>query len=70
MSNCKSCGAEIVWEKSNNGKNIPMNKNGSCHFDTCPQAKNWRGRSKDRSYKDNVQRLETLDQQQTRLENV
>lgn len=25
MSKCKSCGAEIVWLKTINGKNIPVN---------------------------------------------
>lgn len=25
MATCKSCGAEIVWKKTTNGKNIPLN---------------------------------------------
>ena len=24
MAKCKSCGAEIVWKKTPNGKNIPL----------------------------------------------
>jgi hypothetical protein len=27
MSNCKSCGAEIIWKKTTNGKNIPLDAN-------------------------------------------
>lgn len=26
MSKCKSCGAEIVWHKTKNGKNIPLDR--------------------------------------------
>lgn len=38
MGKCKSCDAEIVWEKTENEKWIPMDPDGHCHFDTCPDA--------------------------------
>jgi len=42
MPTCKSCGAEIEWQKSANDKWIPHDLNGQCHFDTCPDAKKFR----------------------------
>lgn len=45
MATCKSCGANIEWHKSPLGKWIPHDLNGTCHFDTCPQSKQWRGMS-------------------------
>ena len=53
MSQCRSCGAPIVWLKTRNGKNMPVDpKEGgeydekvvfdakfhTSHFDTCPSA--------------------------------
>ena len=57
---CKSCDKEIVFLKTKNGKNIPVNretiqgketvfdvaKGHVPHFADCPQSKEWR---KDRS---------------------
>ena len=34
-SKCRSCQEEIWWVKTKNGKNVPVNKTGVCHFDTC-----------------------------------
>jgi hypothetical protein len=53
---CKSCNAKMVWLKTVNGKNIPVdadtiwNKKAKIfdpdimktHFITCPHAKKWR----------------------------
>lgn len=38
-SKCRSCQEEIWWVKTKNGKNVPVNNDGVCHFDTC-KAKN------------------------------
>lgn len=37
-SSCKSCNADIYWIKTANGKNMPVNPDGSSHFSTCPNA--------------------------------
>lgn len=55
QSNCRSCGAQIVWFKTAQGKNIPVNAETVepgdeqlelprhiSHFATCPHAKTWR----------------------------
>lgn len=34
-STCKGCGEFIKWVKTPNGKNVPVNADGICHFDTC-----------------------------------
>jgi hypothetical protein len=38
-SKCRSCQGEIWWVKTKNGKNVPVNNDGVCHFDTCPDRK-------------------------------
>lgn len=55
QSNCRSCGAQIVWFKTAQGKNIPVNAETVepgdeqlelprhiSHFATCPNANTWR----------------------------
>jgi hypothetical protein len=54
MSKCKSCGAEIEWMKTKNGKNIPVDvetyhgektfdpSKHQTHFITCPNAEEHR----------------------------
>lgn len=32
MSQCKSCGAEIIWAKTPAGKNMPLNADGEKRF--------------------------------------
>lgn len=39
---CRSCGAAIYWIKTRNGKNMPVNADGSSHFSTCPNAEGHR----------------------------
>ncbi len=34
-SRCKYCGESIEWAKTANGKNMPVDPDGQCHFDTC-----------------------------------
>ena len=38
-SSCNKCKQEIFWVKSKKGKNVPVDKSGVCHFDTCPEKK-------------------------------
>lgn len=77
MSNCRSCGEKIKWVESPNGKHIPYNLNGICHFETCPQAPKWRkrenqsigrraGKYSDTSH-DYTKPKKLKDKQQTRL---
>lgn len=62
MSNCRSCGARILWKTTKRGNKMPVNfdddlcEGGSdeefdanrmtAHWDTCPQADQHRGKSK------------------------
>lgn len=52
---CKGCGDEIVWLKTQKGKNIPVDADTvtsgdeifdrnvhTCHFETCPNASQFR----------------------------
>ena len=69
MSNCKSCGQEIVWRETDEGRFIPMNKNGTCHFETCPQRTQWKNKTKLKQ-EDHIAHLETADSKQTRLKEL
>ena len=42
MAKCKGCGDPIRWGKLF-GKPHPFNRDGSSHFDSCPQAAQFRG---------------------------
>lgn len=39
---CKACQAEITWIKTLRGNQTPINKNGTSHWATCPNAKQFR----------------------------
>lgn len=41
-SRCKGCRALIYWIKTAAGKNMPVDKDGTSHFATCPVANNFR----------------------------
>lgn len=56
MSECRSCGARILWMKTAKGKNMPVDfdvdieqekefdrDRMTSHFDTCPSAEQHRG---------------------------
>ena len=59
MAKCKGCGAEIVWIKTINGKNMPCNAEKTTiitekgetitghipHWATCPKYKNFKKQS-------------------------
>ena len=38
-SKCRSCQAEIWWVKTKNGKNVPVNADGICHYETCTEKR-------------------------------
>lgn len=39
---CRSCDAPVQWVKTATGKWTPANPDGSPHWATCPQAKEWK----------------------------
>ena len=40
---CRSCGEEIAWYETPNGKMMPLNEGTlEPHWATCPDANNWR----------------------------
>ena len=39
---CRSCQAEIRWVRTAAGKYMPLNADGTPHWATCPQAKEWK----------------------------
>lgn len=42
---CRSCKASILWvETVKRGRPAPINRDGTSHFATCPQADGWRRR--------------------------
>ena len=44
MATCKACGAKIEWLMNDKGKWVPYDLNGVNHFNTCPDAKVFRGK--------------------------
>lgn len=38
---CRSCGAAVVWAKTDSGKWCPYDPDGASHFTTCPDAGKW-----------------------------
>jgi hypothetical protein len=41
---CRSCRAPILWCTTPAGKKAPVNRDGTSHFATCPEANSWRRR--------------------------
>lgn len=42
---CRSCGAPVAWDRNpKTDKPHPYNPDGTSHFSTCPQAKDWRAK--------------------------
>ena len=41
MASCRSCGAPVEFKLTKNGKLCPFNPDGTSHFSSCPQAKQW-----------------------------
>lgn len=39
---CKGCGAGIFWQKTKNGKWMPLDPDGTPHWSTCPKAEEFR----------------------------
>jgi hypothetical protein len=42
MPVCRSCGSEIVWGETSTGKTAPFDPDGTNHFVTCPDRRQWR----------------------------
>lgn len=43
---CRGCHAVIYWIKTPKGKNMPVDRDGRSHFETCPDANRFSRRSK------------------------
>jgi hypothetical protein len=41
---CRGCGAKVIWIVTKAGRNMPVDSDGTSHFATCPQAKQFRKR--------------------------
>lgn len=39
---CRSCRAEILWCVTPAKRKAPINRDGTSHFATCPEAASWR----------------------------
>jgi len=42
LARCRSCGAPIMWCITAKGRKAPVDRDGTNHFATCPQASSWR----------------------------
>jgi hypothetical protein len=40
--NCRGCGDRIYWIRTENGASMPVNRDGTSHFSTCPDAESFR----------------------------
>jgi hypothetical protein len=41
-ANCSGCNAEILWAKTKNDKWMPLNQDGSVHWESCPKSKDFK----------------------------
>lgn len=47
VKRCQSCGDPIIWTLTETGAKMPINPaDGVSHYATCPQAKQWSGKSR------------------------
>jgi hypothetical protein len=49
ISLCKRCGQQIAWDRTKNGKNVPIDPDGRIHFGTCPMKRQKQRESDDGS---------------------
>jgi hypothetical protein len=42
MAECRSCHVAITWELTPNGRRTPVNLDGTPHWATCPERRQWR----------------------------
>lgn len=47
-SPCRGCGAAIYWIRTAKGSAMPVNRDGTSHFGTCPKAGSFSRKGKDR----------------------
>lgn len=41
-ASCRACKAPIYWVRTDKGKNMPINTDGTPHWATCPEANKFR----------------------------
>lgn len=46
ISKCSGCDADIVWIKTAAGKSMPVDGDGTPHWATCPNAKDFKKKAK------------------------
>jgi hypothetical protein len=44
LGRCRSCAAPVMWCMTHRGKRAPIDRDGTNHFATCPNAAAWRHR--------------------------
>jgi hypothetical protein len=42
LGRCRGCGAAIAWCRTTAGRHAPLDRDGTSHFATCPQADTFR----------------------------
>jgi len=42
ISRCRGCGAPIAWARTFAGRSAPLDRDGTNHFATCPDAERFR----------------------------
>ena len=52
---CQTCGAPIRWSWTKTGKKTPVNPDGTSHWGTCPQAQEWRGKTRSEPVTDSTE---------------
>jgi len=46
VSRCRGCGAPIAWAVTATYRSMPLDRDGTSHFATCPDAERFRKRSR------------------------
>lgn len=41
QARCRSCSAEVMWCITPAGRRAPVDRDGTSHFATCPQGREW-----------------------------
>ena len=42
IAHCRGCGAPISWARTPSGRSAPLDRDGTSHFATCPDADRFR----------------------------
>ena len=46
VASCRGCSRPIAWARTEAGRSAPLDRDGTNHFATCPEAERFRKRSK------------------------